>query len=81
MSIQVSVGEWEMKNGRKAVVLGRVPNNDTMYPWIGYRYVAEGNTLVSIWRDNGYCAGTLTYESLVRPWTPPIAPPATTLTS
>lgn len=74
MSIQISVGEWEMKNGRKAVVLGRVPNSDTIYPWIGYRYVAEGNTLVAIWRDNGDCADTHTNERLVAPWTSPIAP-------
>lgn len=75
MSIQISVGEWKMRNGQKAVVLGRQPSNCS-YAWVGYFFKTDELTVSACWNDCGkYTTSRVEHFcDIVEPWVSPIAP-------
>ncbi len=68
-TIQLSVGEWKMRNGEKAVV--EYHHKGAAYPWCGYV-----NEKAQTWSGDGkYCRTlSITEHDIIAPWTSPIAP-------
>lgn len=75
MENKIGIGEWKMRNGLKAVVLGSQPGNNGQ-PWVGYSYDELGNTGAASWKDDGsWVSGFLIHHcDIISPWTSPIAP-------
>lgn len=73
------IGEWKMRNGRKAVIIGILPRNPE-FPWIGYRYLLDGSTYPDNWSNRGLNhASAESMTDLISPWTYPIASLSSTI--
>lgn len=67
--IQLSVGEWKMRNGEKALV--EYKHKGLLYPWHGYIDAGVPKT----WRDDGFEQSTMNSPfDIISHWTSPIAP-------
>ncbi len=72
--MKIGIGEWKMRNGGKAVVLGLLPGSHN-YPLIGYSLDETGDGEVVTWSLSGnQFIGDQTSRDLISTWTSPIAP-------